>query len=147
MQMAVMLRKHGGASAAAGWDGDRYAVFEGPKNRLGLIWLTTWDSEEDAREFATAYVHYQTAKLGDVSKSPREIQDTLWRNVGDQLYVVQRRGLDVAVIEGFAPEATVSLLEAAFRAKKTELKPEPAPRATDQDKSGGEKPATADKKR
>jgi hypothetical protein len=131
MQMAVMLRKHGGASAAAGWDGDRYAVFEGPKNRLGLIWLTTWDSEEDAREFTTAYVHYQTAKLGDVSRPPRDIHDTLWRNVGDQLYVVQRRGLDVAVIEGFAPEATVSLLEAAFRARKSELKPEPLPRTTD----------------
>jgi hypothetical protein len=130
MQMAVMLRKNGGASAAAGWDGDRYAIFEGPKNRLGLVWLTTWDSEDDAREFVTGYVHYQTTKLGDVSKPPRDIHDTLWRNVADQLYVVQRRGLDVAVIEGFAPEATVGLLEAAFRAKKTELKPGPLPRAT-----------------
>ena len=81
--MAVMLRKNGGASAAAGWDGDRYAVFEGPKDRLGLVWLTTWDSEDDAREFTTAYVHYQTAKLGDVSKPPRDIHDTLWRNVGE----------------------------------------------------------------
>jgi hypothetical protein len=131
MQLAVMLRKHGGASAAAGWDGDRYAVFEGPKNRLALVWLTTWDSEDDAREFTTAYVQYQTAKLGDISKPPRDIHDTLWRNVGEQLYVVQRRGLDVAVIEGFPPEATVSLLEAAFSARKTELKSQPAPRTTD----------------
>jgi hypothetical protein len=130
MQMAVMLRKNSGASAAAGWDGDRYAIFEGPKNRLGLVWLTTWDSEDDAREFVTGYVHYQTTKLGNVSKPPRDIHDTLWRNIADQLYVVQRRGLDVAVIEGFAPEATVGLLEAAFRAKKTELKPGPLPRAT-----------------
>ena len=69
MQMAVMLRKHGGTSAAAGWDGDRYAVFEGPKNRLGLVWLTTWDSEDDAREFTTAYVQYQTAKFDDISRA------------------------------------------------------------------------------
>jgi hypothetical protein len=123
MQTAVMLRKHSGATAAAGWDGDRYAVFEGPKNHLGLVWLTTWDSEDDAREFTTAYIHYQTAKFTDISKPPRDIHDTLWRNVGDQLYVVQRRGLDVAVIEGFPAETTVSLLEAAFHAKKTELKP------------------------
>ena len=134
MQMAVMLRRQGGASAAAGWDGDRYAVFEGPKNRLGLVWLTTWDSEDDAREFTTAYVQYQTARFSDIAKPPREIHDTLWRNVGDQLYVVQRRGLDVAVIEGFPPEATVSLLDAAFRAKKTEMKPDQPPIAAEKAK-------------
>ena len=80
---------------------------KGPKNRLGLVWLSTWDSEDDAREFTTAYVQYQTARFSDIPRPPREIHDTLWRNVGDQLYVVQRRGLDVAVIEGFPPEATV----------------------------------------
>ncbi len=148
MQMAILLRKHDGAAAAAGWDGDRYAVFEGPRNRLGLVWLTTWDSEDDAREFATCYVQYQTAKLPDVSKPPRDIHDTLWRNVGDQLYVIQRRGLDVAVIEGFPPEATVSMLEAAFRAGKTEMKPETLPRTTDGGPAGsGEKPSTTDRPR
>ncbi len=123
MQLAVLLRKHGGKSAAAGWDGDRYAVFEGPKDRLGLVWLSTWDSENDAREFTTAYIAAQTAKLGKVSKPPRRTPDTLWRNVGEFLYVVQRRGLDVAVVEGFPAEATATLLEAAFRAKKTEMTP------------------------
>jgi hypothetical protein len=123
MQLAVLLRKHGGKSAAAGWDGDRYAVFEGPKDRLGLVWLSTWDSEDDAREFTAAYVGAQTEKLGKVSKPPRPIPDTLWRNVGETLYVVQRRGLDVAVVEGFPPEVTPGLLEAAFHAKKTEMKP------------------------
>jgi hypothetical protein len=123
MQLAVMLRKHGGKPAAAGWDGDRYAVFEGPKNWLGLVWLSTWDSEDDAREFRDGYVRYQTAVLGQVSRPPNPIPDTLWRNVGDRLYVVQRRGLDVAVVEGFPAETAARLLEAAFRAKKTEMKP------------------------
>src|SRR5262249_16731604 len=35
MQTAIMLRKHGAKAAAAGWDGDRYAVFEGPSGKLG----------------------------------------------------------------------------------------------------------------
>src|SRR5262249_58267960 len=56
MQMAVMLRKHGGASAAAGWGGDRYAVFVGPQKRLGPIWLTTSGSAGDGREVAPAHV-------------------------------------------------------------------------------------------
>ncbi len=140
MQLAVLLRKHGGKPAAAGWDGDRYAVFEGPKDRLGLVWLSTWDSEDDAREFTSAYVKYQTSKLADLPKPRRDMQDTTWRNVGDQLYVVQRRGLDVAVIEGFPGEPTATLLESAFRAKKVEMKPDtPAP-AKDETKKSPEKP-------
>ena len=121
----MLLRKHGGKSAAAGWDGDRYAVFEGPKDRLGLVWLSTWDSEDDAREFTAAYIRYQTVQGSTTCHDRRRnAQDTLWRNAGDRLYVVQRRGLDVAVVEGFSAEATPTLLEAAFRAKKVEMKPD-----------------------
>ena len=83
MQMAIMLKKHGGKTAAAGWDGDRYAVFEGPKNKLGLVWLSTWDSEDDAREFARGYVAYQTAKVGNLGKPPKPIPDSVWRNLDD----------------------------------------------------------------
>jgi len=123
MQLGVMLRKHGGKAAAAGWDGDRYAVFEGPDTKLGLVWLSTWDSEDDAREFFKGYVSYQTAKVGHLGGPPTPISDSVWRNLDDHLYVVQRRGCDVAVVEGFAPAQTSTLVDAAFHAKKTELKP------------------------
>jgi hypothetical protein len=131
MQLAILLRKHGGKTAAAGWDGDRYAAFEGPKDQLGLVWLTTWDTEDDAREFTSAFIRYETARVDDLPKPRRDDRDTIWRNVGDRLYVVQRRGLDVAVIEGFPAETTATYLEAAFRAKKVEMKPDApaAPRA------------------
>ena len=119
------------------------AVFEGPKNHLALVWLTTWDSEDDAREFATAYAHYQTSRFDDIGKPPKNIHDTLWRNVGDRLYVVERRGMDVAVIEGFAPETTVAMLEAAFRGKKTELKPSAPPKPAEKPNDG--KAATANR--
>ncbi len=124
MQLQVLLRKHGGKSAAAGWDGDRYAVFEGPKDRLGLVWLSTWDSEEDAREFTAAYIRYQTSRVNDLPRPRRGTHDTIWRNAGDQFYVVQRRGMDVAVVEGFSAETTPTLLEAAFHAGKVEMKPD-----------------------
>ncbi len=130
MQLLVLLRKHGGKPAAAGWDGDRYAVFEGPKNQLGLVWLSTWDSEDDAREFAKGYIDYQTSKLGNIGKPPKPVPDKVWRNLDSNLYVVERRGRDVAVVEGFAPEATPGLVEAAFLAKKTELKPVENKKAT-----------------
>ncbi|MFI5457176.1 MAG: hypothetical protein ACHRXM_17155 [Isosphaerales bacterium] len=122
MQLGVMLRKHGGKAAAAGWDGDRYAVFEGPDSKLGLVWLSTWDSEDDAREFFKGYVSYQTAKVGHIGGPPTPIADSVWRNLGDHLYVVERHGRDVAVVEGFAPAQTPTLLDAALHAKKTEMK-------------------------
>lgn len=42
--------------AAAGWGGDRFAVYEGPKGEVLITSLSTWDTENDAREFFDAYV-------------------------------------------------------------------------------------------
>ena len=40
-------------SAAAGWDGDRYAVFKRKDSKATLLLLRTrWDSEKEAKEFA-----------------------------------------------------------------------------------------------
>jgi hypothetical protein len=119
LQTAIMLGRQG-ARAAAGWDGDRYAVFEGPDQKLGLIWLSTWDSADEAREFAQAYVRYQTRRMGKDAFQPEEIPDSLWRCKNNICQVVERRGADVAVVEGFVPAVTNTLLEAAFRAEKRE---------------------------
>jgi hypothetical protein len=128
MQLAVMLRRHAGKAAAAGWDGDRYALFERPKDQLALVWLSTWDSEDEAREFARAYIAYQGEKVGNLSRPPKPIPDSVWRNLGERLFVVERRGRDVLVVEGFSPAVTARLAETAFRAKKTELRPKNPPR-------------------
>jgi hypothetical protein len=40
-------------TAAAGWGGDRFAVYEKDGRRL-LAWITEWDSETDAGEFLVA---------------------------------------------------------------------------------------------
>jgi hypothetical protein len=122
LQTQVMLGRQG-ASAAAGWDGDRYAVFEGSSGKLGLVWFSTWDTEDDAREFARAYARYQTRRMGKNSFQPEQIPDSLWRCTDNVCKVVERRGADVTVIEGFAPAITASLLDAAFHAKKTEFQP------------------------
>ena len=42
------------------------------------------------------------------------------------MFAIERRGSDVAVVEGFDPETTERLVEAAFRAKKTEMTHVPA---------------------
>jgi hypothetical protein len=125
MQMGVLFRRHGGKPIAAGWDGDRFAVFEGAGGKLGLVWLSTWDTEDDARDFARQYTRFQTTKMGEGVTSPEAFPDAIRRPSSGIMYAVERRGRDVAVIEGFATEATERLIEAAFRAKKTEMAPLP----------------------
>jgi hypothetical protein len=44
------------AIAAAGWDGDRYALLENRDDGRDLfVWKTVWDSVEEAREFVLVY--------------------------------------------------------------------------------------------
>jgi hypothetical protein len=125
MQLAVMLRRHGGKNAAAGWDGDRYAVFEGPKGRLGLVWFTTWDTEDDAREFHKGYAQFQTTKLGAGVDQPEAFPASLRRPHEGRIYAVEQRGSDVVVVEGFSADRTDSLVEAALKATKREVKGPP----------------------
>jgi hypothetical protein len=123
MQLAILLRKHGGKPIAAGWDGDRFAVFEGTENRLGVVWFSTWDTEDDARDFARQYTRFQTTKMGPDVESPEVFPDVIRRPHDTTLYAVERRGKDVVVVEGFASEATERLVETAFKATKKELEP------------------------
>lgn len=51
--------------AAAGWNGDRYALYERRRtNQLCLVHLSSWDGEAEAREFAAAYAQ-RTEKRGE----------------------------------------------------------------------------------
>jgi hypothetical protein len=55
--LSVLLRDLGSpieAAAWEGWDGDRWVAADCGGDRE-LVWLTAWDSETDAAEFATAY--------------------------------------------------------------------------------------------
>jgi len=49
----ALKKEERAAQAAAGWGGDRFAVYEKDGQRL-LAWLTEWDTDADAREFQGA---------------------------------------------------------------------------------------------
>ena len=44
------------SQGAAGWDGDRYDLYEGPKGATVAVLATTWDSADDATEFEAALI-------------------------------------------------------------------------------------------
>jgi hypothetical protein len=103
MQLGILLKRHGGKAAAIGWDGDQFATFEGLDGRLGLVWYSTWDSAEDAQRFRRAYARFQTTKLGDDVPEPDAFPDSIRRPHGDVVFAIERKGADVAIVEGFSP--------------------------------------------
>ncbi len=48
-----LLGRETADQAAAGWDGDTYRLLEGPLGE-SLVWISRWDTPNDAREFANA---------------------------------------------------------------------------------------------
>ncbi|MFN3190926.1 MAG: alpha/beta hydrolase fold domain-containing protein [Aureliella sp.] len=62
LQTSIMLKKvRGGNRASAGWDGDKYEVYERADGKLGLASVSQWDSGNDAQEFAKAYKLHRAA--------------------------------------------------------------------------------------
>jgi hypothetical protein len=126
-QTTILLADGPGAStrkaqvAAAGWDGDRFVVFENAAKQLGLVWLTTWDSQKDAEEFAATYADHRARKLAPAGNKQPDSDKPAKPRIEQEgrAYVVERRGDDVAVVEGFSPEITDRLLAQLVAAKKT----------------------------
>jgi hypothetical protein len=127
MAMGVMFRDtaRDARAAAAGWDGDTFAAFEQDDGRkLALVWASTWDTEKDAREFAAAYAGFQAKKFalagGDKAAPAGDFKEPLRREKDGKSLLVEVRGADVAVVEGFDAKTTDTLVKVAFAAKKKE---------------------------
>lgn len=54
------------AEAADGWGGDRYVVYYHPDTEEVVVVLSsTWDTQQDAREFADSFEQYADARFGE----------------------------------------------------------------------------------
>ncbi len=125
MQLGVLLRRQDGKAAAAGWDGDQFATFEGPDGHLGLVWRSTWDTEADAIEFTRAYARFRDSRIG---RPAAPDSDSISRQSHESReYHLERRGQEVAVVEGFDADTTTRLLASAFAAAKVEKTATPTP--------------------
>lgn len=110
--VSVLLRalgvgKREAAKAAAGWDGDAYAGFQTKDGRVVLVWLSTWDSADEAGEFEQLY-------RAALTKSGK----------GGHL---ERRGSEVLWILGASEQELPGLVRRGFAAVKTTLVLEPLP--------------------
>lgn len=85
-------------AAAAGWGGDRYVVLRGPTDDTWSgVWLTTWDSPADAREFLAVARDEVTTLAG----TPLAHRAGAWQaSTAQGAWSVSQSGADVLVLLG-----------------------------------------------
>lgn len=117
--LAEFISKRTARAAAAGWGGDRYALYENKgTGALVLAQYTTWDTESDAREFFDAYSErtvkrYKLGKPLDSNTQPRVYE------TNEGLASIELRGNDVVMIEGAQTREQLSrVLELIWKSKK-----------------------------
>lgn len=92
-----------GEAAAAGWDGDRYAVFKrkGSDDTLMLL-RTAWDSEAEATQFVDAYRRALAVKYAGA----------------DEPVAIEQQGVDVFVVEGGRKADLEAMMKLVKQSKK-----------------------------
>jgi Zn-dependent peptidase ImmA (M78 family) len=102
------------AKAAAGWGGDRYALYEKAQSgETFLAQLTSWDTEEDAREFFDAYSRRTTLRYKTTPAAADDAETRrAWQTDGGGV-VVERRGARVLVLEGVPAKTDAARLSKA----------------------------------
>ena len=99
--------------ASAGWGGDRYALFTGPKPSDVLVaQKTVWDTEQDAREFFDAYVA-RTSKRYGMQPTSSDGGRTFWKT-SEGGALVEISGTTVLILEGVPEGADARVLAAAL---------------------------------
>jgi len=104
-----------------GWTGDRYRLYERGGKRL-LLLKTRWAEARDAEGFFEAFSKlldrkYPTAVLS----KPEGERRRFWKRNGE-VSVVERRGLEVLVLEG-VPAETLPAVEEVMGGGRVPLKP------------------------
>ncbi len=85
--------------AAAGWGGDRYAVYESQRGQVVYVSASAWDTEKDAREFFDAYV--KRSRLRYPAAHSLAETATGWSARTTEGHVsIEMRGKRIVVIEG-----------------------------------------------
>ncbi len=101
--------------AAAGWAGDRFAIYENAATHESLLaQLTAWDTDADAAEFFDAYVKRTARRYRDAVADTRASVPTatrrVWHTKGEGLVMIERQGARVAILEGVPEKANFEAL-------------------------------------
>ena len=98
--------------ASTGWDGDRYRIFAKGK-ATAAVWVSVWDTPEDALEFAAAYGKILGKKYRGVAPG----EDEVWRGTRDGDTALEVSGDRVFLAERIPPDRLSPVLKALHGAE------------------------------
>lgn len=118
--------------AAAGWSGDRYALYEGSKpGEVFIVQLTAWDTQNDAQEFFDAYTkrtwrRYPKAEAREITSAENTkpvnegtqgpVRESREWHTSEGRVVVEMQGSRVLIMEGIPEKADLkALLKASWQ--------------------------------
>jgi hypothetical protein len=105
-------------SIAEGWGGDRFRIYEKGKENF-LMWYTTWDREQDAKEFLKSYLELLKVKYPGLTWTKTSPNKAYLGRVGTDHVYMAINGKDVLLIEKCPPELTQAILKIGWYVKKT----------------------------
>jgi hypothetical protein len=94
--------------AAEGWNGDSYTV-AGLGDESAVVWASSWDSDDDAEEFAQTLNQRESDRLGEDAE---EADGTWTIAASDQVVLVHLDGSDVIYAQAPDEAGARTLLEA-----------------------------------
>ena len=110
--------------AAAGWDGDRFGLYEHTGDgRLFLAWYTTWDTPRDAREFFDTYTAMLEKRYAE-NNEPHFFEDISssvhWKtDSGEVLLEIQ--GTDVLLLDGSPEHLLTKMADFFWKSSKSDF--------------------------
>lgn len=116
LQWSIYLQQWGvkQPDAAPGWGGDRYAVMRDKDGALVGYLATTWDSANDAKEFADAYVSSLAARFSGADTSKPEAG--VPRSDRGKVFV-RVQGANVFIVDGAEDAKALDLLARGTKIK------------------------------
>lgn len=110
--------------ASEGWDGDTMVVMgHGDENdEIALLWVSRWDSEEDAAQWFKTYRHILTKKYPDDAKFANRGDDNVFQfsDPDGNLIRLEKRANEVVILEGIPRDSYQNLLNICWSAPRDE---------------------------
>jgi len=93
-----------GLRLARGWEGDRAALYEGPRGARLLAWASSWDSPSAAQRFARACAE-ERRRVHQAALATRAGRRLAWTRPDGAAGIVRCEGQRVLLLETDAPSA------------------------------------------
>jgi hypothetical protein len=119
------LGEQAGRTAAAGWRGDRYRVWEADDGRLVIVCLLALQSERVAGAFAQSYARVMEKRHAGLAGQGTPAAGgalVTWRD-GDRAFAVDQRGAEVLVLDQVPAGVADGVREAVWRARPAAPRP------------------------